>query len=197
MIQKVLLVPESEKIGERIETVRRSRTSFALKIVDEVIIIFESPATRDFVFSHAKNLAKLPAALNGGGNSRGAYGLRLDYPAHLSSEYRALDAYGAKMRNMTGKGFKRNIRYNDDEMNLYMDINFPDQDKWIRVSAKMAKEEKIQSTVENEEEARRMIKERLSRVKPWLTGANADLVGGGGAAEEEEMADDLEEVNDA
>ena len=193
MMQKVLLVPESEKIGDRIETVRRSRTSFASKIVDEVIVIFDSSATRDYVFSHAKNLAKLPAALNAGTNSRGAYGLRLDYPAHLSSDYRALDAYGAKMRSIAGKGFKRNIRYNDDEMNLYMDVNFPGQDKWIRVSAKMAKEERTSTTVEDEERARKMIKERLSKV---LTGANAEPVESGSAMGGEEHDEDLEEVDD-
>ena len=176
MIQGALLVPDSEKIADRIENVRRTRTSFTSKIADEAIVIFDSAATRDLVFSHAKNLAKIaPPA------KRESLGLRLDYPAHLGSDYRALDAYGAQLRAKCEKGFRRNIRFNDDEQNLVMDINFPNQTKWIRVSAKMAKEERVLTTVDDEEEARKLIKLGLdSQTGPSaLTGANSVPVGNG------------------
>ena len=45
-----LLVPEDEKIFDRIISVRRSRTAYSSKIKDEVIVLFDSVSTRDFVF---------------------------------------------------------------------------------------------------------------------------------------------------
>ena len=107
---------------------------------------------------------------------RGKYGLRLDYPAHLGSEYRSLDAYGAKLRNQSQKGFRRNIRFNDDEMSLVMDVKFPSQEKWIRINAKIAKEQKGISAVSEEEEVKKMITAGLQSGPPALTGANAEPV---------------------
>ena len=130
--------------------------------------MFDSPSTRDFVFSHSKNLTKVS---NGG---QRMHGLRLDYPATLSSDYRSLDAYGAKIRMEVGAGFKRNIRYNDDDLGLVMDINFPQNpQKWIRVSSKIARENGLVTSANGDEEARELIRESLSQVDQVATGSNA------------------------
>ena len=167
-IQDVLLVPEEEKIGDRINTVRRTRSTYRSKIKDEVLAVFDSSSSRDFIFSHSKNLA----AANSG-PERGI-GMRLDYPAHLGSNYRALDQYGASLRKKVGAGFRRNIKFNDDEYDLYMDINFPaNKDRWIRVTPRMAKESRGTSNVESEAEAKDLIKQSLHGTGAGiLTGAN-------------------------
>ena len=135
------------------------------KIKNEILITFDSSSTRDFVFSHSKNLSKES-------NPNRVHGLRLDYPAHLGSDYRALDGYGAKLRREVGTGFRRNIRFNDDELGLVMDINFPkNPDKWIRVSPKLARENGS-NMIEGEDQARELIKESLSG-NSALSGVNA------------------------
>ena len=98
--------------------------------------------------------------------------MRLDYPAHLGSDYRVLDAYGARLRGRFGEGFKRGLKFNDDEQTLFMDICLPGSNEWIRVTPAMAKEDRGSITIENENEARRKIQEGLSRL-PLLTGANS------------------------
>ena len=165
-ISKALLIPASEHIQDRIEVVKRTRTSFSSKIKEEVLVIFDTVSTRDYVFSHAKNLAKLSPI------DRKLNGMRLDYPAHLGSDYRVLDAYGAKLRSRFGEGFRRSIKFNDDEMSLYMDICLPRKEEWIRVTAGMAKEDRGTATIEDEETARRKIQEGLNML-PLLTGANS------------------------
>ena len=67
--------------------------------------------------------------------------MRLDYPAHLGSDYRALDAYGARLRTRIGQGFRRNLRFNDDDMGLYMDVYLPKQKQWVRVDMDLVKED--------------------------------------------------------
>lgn len=129
--------------------------------------MFDSVSTRDFVFSHAKNLGKIPKV------DRANFGLRLDYPAHLGSDYRMLDSYGARLRSKFGEGFKRNLRFDDDEMRLFMDICLPRQEEWIRVSAKMARDDKAPTAVKDEEEARKKIAAGLENL-PVLTGANSE-----------------------
>ena len=104
--------------------------------------------------------------------------MRLDYPAHLGSDYRALDAYGARLRSRFGQGMKRSIKFNDDEQTLYMDICLPNSEEWIRVTVGMAKEDRGNNTTLNENEARRKIQEGLSLL-PVLTGANAAPVASG------------------
>ena len=84
-----------------------------------------------------------------------------------------MDSYGARLRREIGTGFRRNIRYNDDDMGLVMDINFPNNPKkWIRVTPKIARENRIANTVESEAEARVLIQESIAGAQ-ILSGANS------------------------
>ena len=166
-IRDRLKVPLDEKIDERIESVRRTRTAFSSRIKNEILVVFDSSSTRDFVFSHGKNLAADPAT-----GTKSTHGMRLDYPAHLGSDYRALDSYGGKLRKDVGQGFRRNIRFDDDEMGLFMDINFPEQEKWICVTPKMAREKKGENTVRGEAEAAALIDAALEGIVV-VSGANS------------------------
>ena len=166
-IYSALAVPQSEKIEDRISAVRRTRSTYSSKIKNEALVIFDTPSTRDFVFSHAKNLGKVEKA------QRDNFGMRLDYPAHLGSDYRALDAYGAQLKNKFGDGFRRNVRFNDDELCLYMDIFVPQTKEWIKISAAIAKEERKMGNEITEEETKKKIRGLLERnANAMLTGAN-------------------------
>lgn len=186
----ILLVPEDEKVRERIKSVRRTRTAFKSKLKDEVLVTFESVASRDFIFGHAKNLSKVPVG------QRDTYGMRIDYPAHLGSDYRALDSYGASLRTKFGSGFRRNIKFDDDELALYMDICLPRTEEWIRVSAGLAKEEKKTYASYNEEETRKKINNGLREAeKNVLTGGNATNLISGANAGLDDLLREMQEKN--
>ena len=149
-----LKIKPEEINRSKIVSIRRTRTAYSSKIKNEVLILFDCTSTRDYFFSHAKNLS---SSLR-----RESVGLRLDYPAYLGSDYRALDAYGAHLRKQAGTGFRRNIRFDDDTLGLHMDVNFPSNPgKWIRVTPKLAKEHRDVATVEGEDDARKLINESL------------------------------------
>ena len=98
--------------------------------------------------------------------------MRLDYPAHLGSEYRALDAYGANLRTKLGVGFRRSIKFSDDDMSLYMDIYIPEAKEWIKVTANMAKEQRNFAKIDGEKEAQRKIDAFLNKAGV-ASGANS------------------------
>ena len=175
-LYSTLLIPRNEKIEDRILTIRRSRTAFSSKIKNEVIVIFDTTSTRDFVCSHSKNLGKLGPGLN-----RLEFGLRLDYPAFLGSDYRILDAYGAKLRRRFGQDFKRNMKFDDDLMALYLDIKLPNK-RWIKITPKLAREDRSIEAANNDSEARKLIEESMKEIpeenqEEMITDANATPLG--------------------
>ena len=42
----------------------------------------------------------------------------MNYPDHLSDDFRVLEWYGAEIRRMHGEGTKRNIKFNDEVSGL-------------------------------------------------------------------------------
>ena len=54
-------------------------------------------------------------------------------PAHLGGVHKTLMQYGYNMRERYGNQFKRNIRFEDAEHSLCIDIKLPDNTKWITI----------------------------------------------------------------
>ena len=96
-------------------------------------MLFDEVQTRDYIMSHAKNLARV--SLQSG---KPSYGIRLDFPDFLSPQFRTLEKYGAQQRQTHGPGNKRNIKFEDASLSLYMDVKLPDDPNWIQVSPEMA-----------------------------------------------------------
>ena len=56
-------------------------------------------------------------------------------PTHLGGVYKTLLQYGHNMRQKHGTEFKRNIRFDDAELSLAIDIKLPGKDsKWVSVT---------------------------------------------------------------
>ena len=72
------------------------------------------------MLSYARNLGDCHDADN-----KPTAGLRLQVPAHLGGIHRTLLQYGHAMKERYGDGFKRNIRYEDGELTLVIDIFIP------------------------------------------------------------------------
>ena len=155
-IRQRLLVPDDELGGKQIERIRRIRSAKKAKIQFEVSVLFNEIAARDRVAAHGKNLA--PYQNQDGTPSAG---MRIEYPDFLGYTFRSLDWFGKDLKNRFG-GLKRNIRYDDDKQTLCMDVLFADAERWERISAAVAIEEKKMFDEENESNLR----QRLRRPRP-------------------------------
>lgn len=85
--------------------------------------------------------------------------MKLDYPPYLGKNFRILEWYGAEMK-LHGNGTKRNIRFDDDAKDLYIDIKIPEEDYWHKVDGRMAADFKAR----HESDLRTRTKSTLERI---------------------------------
>ena len=115
-----------EEMGEI--TVTRIRDPKA-KTKNEVLVTFETKQLRDSVRAKAANLA----------NFGQEAGMRLELPNHLQKSFRVLMnlAYDLKKKN---KNLRRNIMFDEDEMDLFMDCQLDREGERKRVTPDQAVE---------------------------------------------------------
>ena len=96
---------------------------------DEFIVTFSSKIDRDAVRAAAPALA----------NSREEAGMRLHVPDHLQKKFRALMnlSYDLKQKHPE---LRRNVKFDDDEQSLYLDIQLNKDADWNRIEADQAVE---------------------------------------------------------
>ena len=95
---------------------------------DEYVITFESKQIRDEVKAAAPNLA----------NHRDSAGMRLQVPAHLQPDFHALMnlSFDLKKRH---PGLKRNIKFDEVDLGLFMDLKLNDEAEWRRIKPDRAR----------------------------------------------------------
>ena len=95
---------------------------------DKVIIKFETKEARDLVKGQAHNLAQYGEEA----------GMRLYLPNYLQKDFRLLMklAYIMKKKHTS---LKRNIKFDEDTMGLFMDIQHENDRPWRRVKPEHAK----------------------------------------------------------
>lgn len=125
---------------------------------DEVIITFASVKIRVAVCSYSRNLADHRSS-----NGSPTAGVRMEIPEHLAGVHQTLLQHGSMLRRRHGQSFKRNIKYDDTEQTLYMDIRLPGDVDWLRVDYSVAVEER---------RAERM--RESSRTRSRLTSSQSD-----------------------
>lgn len=134
--EEKLKIPSGIVFDQDVETIRRAvNGSRFSKVVDEVIVVFNSVGIRDTVTSYARNLAAWVDDKNDP-----LAGIRLEIPDHLAGIHKNLKIYGGLLRKEHGVGLKRNIRFDDTALTLHMDVKLPGSDDWINVDNEMAKE---------------------------------------------------------
>ena len=109
-------------------------------IENECLVIFNSVERRDFVYSHARNLAGQPVV-----NGKRIYNLRMHVPSHLLECFRTLDQHGhlLKLRyDKLGNKLRRHVNYDDDAESLYLDVKVSKDEPWERVYPEFAREER-------------------------------------------------------
>ena len=97
--------------------VRKTIQARKASIKNEVAVVFLDKHVRDVVASHGKNLS---AYVDDEGQPTA--GMRLEYPSHLGRSFRDLEWYGREMRIRHGPGTRRNVKFNDHDRSLHIDI---------------------------------------------------------------------------
>ena len=97
------------------------------KYEDEIIVTFEDKSVRDTVKPQEHCLAK----------HRNEAGMRLHIPDHLQKSFRALMnlSYDIKRKRPS---LKRSIKFDEDALDLYMDIQVKGGDDWKRIEPEQA-----------------------------------------------------------
>ena len=130
----------------QVTRVRRTKQPRRSSVNNEVLVIFQDKYSRDQVVANAKFLSQYRSS-----DGKPTAGLRMNYPDHLSADFRVLDWYGAEL-NKRHPGTKRNIKFDDDTEGLRMDVKVPHSPEWCRVYPDMAKEVRLQR---NDQDAHR------------------------------------------
>ena len=104
---------------------------------DEVVVTFSSVQIRDMACSYSRNLFDHRS-------DQGAptAGVRKELPEYLIGVNRALLHHGAILRRQHGNSLRRNIKFDDSELSLYMDVCLPGDNNWLRVDFDMAMQER-------------------------------------------------------
>ena len=150
---------------------RKTKQARNASIKNEVAVVFLDKHVRDVVASHGKNLSSYTDS-----NGLPTAGMRLEYPSYLGRIFRDLDWYGREMRRRHGPGTKRNIKFQDDENTMYIDVCLPAGDHWHRIPHEEAKKYRDKIMAERAKEARLSLEGPPTRI-PVETGANRTPLG--------------------
>ena len=99
-----------------------------LKYKDETMVLFEVKEVRNAVKAQASNLA----------NHRDKVGMRLEVPNHLQKEFKLLMNTDFDLKRKH-KDMKRNVKFDEDEMNMFMDVQLRKDGAWNRIKPDQAK----------------------------------------------------------
>ena len=149
-IRTKLKIPTGIVDAKDIADVRRCRIGRGQKARGEILVVFSDVESRDLTASYARNLGEFTD-----GNNRPTAGLRPDIPSFLGGVHRTLLQYGFGLKTRYKSGFKRNIRFEDAELSLVIDICLPNSNgtpgsEWTTVSYERALSDRKSINKENE-----------------------------------------------
>lgn len=117
----------------------RAVKSARSKITDEVVVTFPEIEMRDTVRAAASNLS----------GHRGS-GLRLEIPDFLRPALRSLESVSYTLKR-THPSMKRNVKFDDENLDLVMDIKLSEEEPWRKIRPSQAKEAKKGQVVPSRE----------------------------------------------
>ena len=120
---------EESFVREELGTVQLKRTREPRnKNKDEYIITFESKQIRDAIKAAAPNLA----------NYREEAGMKLQIPAHLQNDFHTLTNLSFDLKKHH-PGLKRNVKFDEEDFGLFMDLKLDEAAEWRRVKPAQAR----------------------------------------------------------
>ena len=97
-------------------------------MTDEVIVEFDCKEVRDTVKAQGPNLA----------NYRDEAGMRLHLPNHLQKDFKALMSLSYELKKKN-PDLRRNVKFDENDLGLYMDIQIKKDGHWKRVKPDQAR----------------------------------------------------------
>ena len=114
-------IVSSEYIKTKTKTKTLSLCSGSEKIKNECIVTFDEKRVKDKVRAGASNLAGMSD-----------HGVRIDIPNFLRSNFRSLEALGFALKKKH-KDLRRAVKFNDEALDLVMDMRTTDEADWVRI----------------------------------------------------------------
>ena len=130
----------------------------------EVLVVFDSKEDRDLVKAAGPSLA-----------GRAGVGMTLHVPGHLLDNLNALNNVGYYIKQNNG-GVRRNVKFDDENMDIFMDIKIGDQ--WRRITPAEAKQAASAAPRDSGRGSRNLSVEDLSTLVQGgvVAGVNATVV---------------------
>ena len=125
-------VPEDYANNVVLDTIKPTYPSPKSKIQKEYLVTFAEIESRDAIKGYANGLAE----------SKGQAGLRLDIPEYLKGNFRILEEHANGIRSLYGENVKRNIKFDDINQDLMLDIKLPTSSTWHNITMAVAQEAK-------------------------------------------------------
>ena len=67
-------------------------------------------------------------------------GFRMDIPDYLATDFRTLEDTGYQLREEYGDELRKYIKYDEDTLGLYLEVRFPADNRWTRITPLLARE---------------------------------------------------------
>ena len=96
----------------------------------------------------------MPGNLANFKNDQNPPGIRLEVPDTLRGVFQTLDLYAVTLKKKMGPSLRRNIKFHDPTKTLILDVCFPDDSQWTRISHDLAAEEMIKIRRQESESVR-------------------------------------------
>ena len=170
---KLMRIPTTDVRESDVVSVRRVLTARGRQSRLEVCVVFVDAETRDRIATYAKNLGNYIE------NGKPTVTFRHDIPTHLSGVHKALMQYGYAMGKRYGKGFRKNVRFDDVSCSFCIDMLIPGTKSWITVQHHQAVAD-LQERAREAAEQRREV--TSSRQSTQSTSSEAEEMEQGGKA---------------
>ena len=113
-------IPSGEIGRNDVVNIRRMKSGRGRQPEGEVLVVFSDVDTRDRICSYARNLGQFVDS-----SGKPTAGVRMYVPTHLGGVHKTPLQYGHNLKQKHGQDFKRNIRFEDAELTLAIDIKLP------------------------------------------------------------------------
>lgn len=129
-----LMIPDTVVRNARITDLIRVRSSPVNNVYMEILVTFSDAGERDYYFSKAKNRASFR---DPSGNPTA--GVRIDVPPFLLPTFKLLSNHGYEIRSVHGRDTKRYVKFDDENLSLFLEVRLPNQTKWTRIKPDQAR----------------------------------------------------------
>ena len=178
---------------EDVKRVRERRRRDDQRVTGELVVTFKEKETRDWVMSHAPNLAPYVDQ-----DMKPTAGIRLEIPAHLSAIFNDFLNYGRFLFTEHGKGLKRYVKFDEKELTLFMEVRLPGANEWLFVDRQMAAEHRRKKQHNNAAHSRAKLN-KAGRQAPWhsrsgLGSGQSTTAGGSATGTEADKSMEIDEL---